>query len=236
MSVAGFDPSGGAGLLADIKTFEQHRTYAFGVMTANTWQNDTEVKEVEWVETTKILKQMDVILDKFQVKGFKIGITKDAEMLESITKHIRQRSEKAFVVWDPVLKAGSGFSLFEKGNIEKPLSEVNLITPNKEEFEILIGTEEKALELSQQTMIYLKGGHDKNNPGKDFLYAKGKKFAFNPQGEKLSAKHGSGCVMASALCANMVLGYPLIKACLRSKRYMEKVLSSNESLLAYHKR
>jgi len=236
MSIAGFDPSGGAGTLADIKTFEQLKTYGFAVITANTFQSDNEVKRVDWLPISSITEQMAVILDKFPARYFKIGIVKDAEMLEAIKSFVLARQPKAYITWDPVLVASSGFQLFS-GNtdVKKLLAGISLITPNADEFKVLFESEKTALELSAQCMIYLKGGHNKQNPGKDVLFFKEKMQSFRPKGERISAKHGSGCILSSALTAHLALGFGTQKAILKSKRYVETALASNQGLLAYHK-
>ncbi len=237
MSIAGFDPSGGAGTLADIKTFEQLKVYGFAVLTANTFQSDSEVKRVDWFPIGDILSQIDVILDQFEVNYFKIGITSGSEMFEAIKSHVLKRRPKAKITWDPVLTASAGKDFFEgKTDINSLIKGLALLTPNSIEFDKLIGSPEKAIELSKNTLIYLKGGHNTAKPGTDTLYWKGKTFNFNPQESRVSEKHGSGCAMASALTANLALGFKPLQASLKSKRYIESVLSSNTSLLGYHKR
>ncbi len=237
MSIAGFDPSGGAGTLADIKTFEQLKVYGFAVLTANTFQTDSEVKRVDWLPVTTILEQIELITNKFNISNFKIGIVKDAEMLRSIVDSLLSKNPKANITWDPVLAASSGHAFFQGEIATTTLFQgITLITPNQSEFELLFGTKEKALAVSDKTMIYLKGGHNEANLGKDQLFWKGKIYPFRPKGNHLTAKHGSGCVMASALVAHFAHELPPVKACLKSKRYIESVLSSNQTLLAYHHR
>ena len=74
LSIAGFDPSGGAGVLADIKTFEQHKVQGMGVVTGLTFQNDSEFDGVKWVETTEIEKQIEILCRKFKFEFIKLGI------------------------------------------------------------------------------------------------------------------------------------------------------------------
>src|SRR3972149_10947273 len=84
LSIAGFDPSGGAGVLADIKTFEQHKALGMGVVTGLTFQNDSEFDGVKWIETDEILKQIEVLARKFQFEFVKIGMVQNLETLEKI--------------------------------------------------------------------------------------------------------------------------------------------------------
>lgn len=237
-SLAGFDPSAGAGSLADIKTFEMHKVYGFAVCTALTWQNDHTVRKVHWYPAGDIIAQLELLIPKFRIDWFKIGIIENADCLEEVCRFIKKINPQAGIVWDPVLKASAGFSfLKEPPQAEFLASLINWVTPNKEEFNRLIDSEEKALTLSRQGLsIYHKGGHDATNPGKDWLYHQGKAYPFNPKGRNISPKHGSGCIFSAALCANLALAYPVLKACLASKRYIEKILASNPDLLGWHKR
>src|SRR5687768_10110592 len=113
LSVAGFDHSGGAGLLADIKTFEQVGGHGVGVITANTFQDDVHVKRIDWMPLSDILDQVDLLLERFEVNFFKIGIVKNAEYLSGILQRLISKRPLAFIVWDPVIRSSSGTRLFE---------------------------------------------------------------------------------------------------------------------------
>src|SRR5690606_18289257 len=119
-------------------------------------------------------------------------------VLQQLVAFIIQRNRKAKLVWDPVLRSSSGFKFFEsEHDITTLLSNITVLTPNLVEFDALIGSEGNAISLSQNTIIYLKGGHRTGaDLGYDILYWKGGKYIFEP---KLigSAKHGSGCVLSS---------------------------------------
>lgn len=235
MSIAGFDPSGGAGILADIKTFEQHKVYGLGVLTANTIQSDKDVREVQWILVLKIKEQIKLLMENWNVEWFKIGIVESSDVLQEVLLFILQHNPNAKIVWDPVLRSSSGFPFFKADHsIASLLKHITVLTPNLPEFEFLIGSDEEAMKLSQYTMIYLKGGHRENAQlGQDWLYWKGVKHILEPQVLGTS-KHGSGCVLSSAICANLALNIPPISAFKKSKQYIEKVLNSNPSLLGWH--
>jgi len=236
MSIAGYDPSGGAGVLADVKVFEQHKVYGFAVITSNTIQNDSEVKAIDWIAIDDIKKQIDVILEKFNVDVFKIGIVENSKMFLSLVKHVHEKNPSVKIVWDPILKSTSGFKLFEHNElIENLLKGIYLITPNLPEFEKLFGSAEKALEISKHTAVYLKGGHNNHaQKGIDELFYNGEKTVFHPEVKEVYSKHGSGCILSSAIAANIALGFDLRTACKKAKTYTELKLSSNKTLLAYH--
>ncbi len=240
LSIAGFDPSGGAGILADIKTFEQHKVLGLGVVTGLTFQNDSEFDGVKWIETDEIIKQIEVLSRKFKFEFIKIGMIKDLEMLAVILSPLRTPNSK--LIWDPILKASTGFEIhktIDKKKVIDICKSIFLITPNTEEIRIL--TEEQdsmkgAKELSKYCNVFLKGGHNEKQKGKDFLFTTdGKVFPFRTKKIFEIGKHGSGCVLSSAITANLANGNNLQRACLKGKDYVTKFLMSNKTLLGYHR-
>jgi len=235
ISLAGVDPSAGAGIFADIKTFEQLKVYGMGVVTANTVQNESEVKQVKWLPVEDILAQLDVLLDKYPVNYFKVGIIENSEVFDAVKKHIMKRNPKAKIIWDPILKSSSGFPFFKNTlSAEDLLKDVFLITPNLPEFETLFANEEEAKKISRTCAIFLKGGHSKTKTGTDYLFHNGKKTELAGTNEIVYPKHGSGCVLSSAITAYLAKGYTLEEACEKGKRYIEHYLASNPSLLGWH--
>ena len=230
LTIAGFDPSGGAGVLADIKTFEQQRCQGLAVITANTIQTEDSFEKINWLEESTIIEQLMVIINRYEIKFAKIGLIQSGEFLSKIISLLIVKQPNVTIVWDPILSATSGGDFDEKrfSDFVKIINSSKLIiTPNIAEFE--------SLGLSKSTnTIYLKGGHAEKI-GHDVLYFDGKEFPFAPHVKTDFAKHGTGCIFSAALLANLALEYPMIKACLRAKRYVEKRIVSNPSLLAYHK-
>ncbi|TAL61670.1 MAG: hydroxymethylpyrimidine/phosphomethylpyrimidine kinase [Bacteroidetes bacterium] len=241
LSVAGFDPSGGAGVLADIKTFEQHKVQGMGAVTGLTFQNDSEFEGVKWVDTAEIEKQIEILFRKFKFDFIKIGMIRDLEVLGKITSS-RLQAQNPNVIWDPILKASAGFEIhktIDKKKVIDICSSIYLITPNADEVKILTGENDEvkgAKELSQYCNVLLKGGHSEKNKAKDHLFTtEGKVFPFRPKKISPMGKHGSGCVLSSAITANLANGLSLQRACLRGKDYVTKFIMSNKSLLGHHK-
>lgn len=235
MSIAGFDPSGGAGILADIKTFEQLNVQGFGVLTANTIQNDREVKDVKWMPIEDILGQLDVLLESFEVNYFKIGIVENSDVFTELKKRIIKHNRQAKIIWDPVLESSSGFTFFNNNlPIKELLKHVYLITPNLPEFEKLFANEREALEYSKNCNIYLKGGHHETEKGIDYLYSGATKTLFSSGEQDVYPKHGSGCVLSSAITAYLAKQEDLEISCEMAKTYTENYLSSSPSLLGQH--
>src|SRR4051812_14832412 len=102
MTIAGFDPSGGAGLLADIKTFEQHKVYGLSVNTANTLQTPEHFLDISWTGIDNILKTIDMLLSAYVVEVIKIGIVQSFTMLDEIIFFIKKKSPAIKIVIDPV--------------------------------------------------------------------------------------------------------------------------------------
>jgi len=239
LSIAGFDPSAGAGVLADIKTFENSGVYGFGVATAMTWQNDMEFEKVEWLDYYKIVQQISVLLRRFDIKYIKIGLIESMHVLHELVDFLHERIKQPVIVYDPVMSASAGFTFHEGGQgLADILHKVYCITPNLPEAELLFGgvnLYDNLLQKSATTNILLKGGHSHGPVSEDILFAGKLAYTFsNPRLPK-GAKHGSGCVLSSALTAHLALGNDIAAAAENANCYTYNFLGSNETLLGYHK-
>ncbi|HXB40872.1 MAG TPA: hydroxymethylpyrimidine/phosphomethylpyrimidine kinase [Bacteroidia bacterium] len=242
LSIAGFDPSGGAGVLADIKTFEANKVKGLAVISANTFQNDNEFKDVDWIPVEKIIEQIEILRKRFTFEYVKIGLIESLQILDKVVSHLTSHISNLKLIWDPILKASAGFEFHKQIDfslLEGTLSKIYLITPNIPEV-LLLGksksAEENAKYLSGFCHVFLKGGHNEKKTGYDTLFLKeGKSFSFRPKGKNMTEKHGSGCVLSSAITANLAKGEDLHRTCLKAKDYAEKYLGSNKTLLGYHK-
>ncbi len=238
MSIAGFDPSGGAGVLADIKTFEQLKVNGLAVCTAMTLQTESQCLSLEWQSLEEIVNSIHVLMKKYEVKAVKIGVIKDAEFLNEIVKTIAFNNPEAKIIWDPVLKSTSEFSFFDLSTISQLkyiIQQITLITPNYNEYNIL--KEEGLFEKPENLCsILMKGGHREEKIGTDILMENGKKISIEPKNtaSEFYPKHGSGCVLSSAITSYLALGEHLEQACHRGKIYIEKFLASNPTLVGHH--
>lgn len=237
MSIAGFDPSCGAGLVADCKTFEALKCQGLSVCTANTIQTDNAFFECIWTDVEIIKKQIKVLFERFKIDVVKIGIIENWETMSQIINLILSINTEAIIVVDPVLSASSSFNFqtdFNKNIFDSILEKIYVLTPNYNEIQQLYPelTIEKTIKhISGKTNLLLKGGHNETEKGKDYLHTqKGEIHPLNPK-YNTYPKHGSGCVLSSALAANISLGFPLLKSTFRAKRFTEKYLGSNKQLL-----
>ena len=238
MTIAGFDPTGGAGILADIKTFEQNRCIGMAIQTANTIQTAADFKSVNWVEERCIEEQLHALLEQYRFNFVKIGLIQSFNLLNSLVNSIHTINPKAKIIWDPVLSASAGFDFKQNfKNIETTLEKLFLITPNYNEIKQLTSNdtaESGAKELAKFCKVLLKGGHHPLERGVDTLFESGTMQRFRPKAIKFTPKHGTGCVLASAITANLAKCYPLQKSILKSKRYVEHFIESTPSLIGSH--
>lgn len=239
LSIAGLDPCGGAGLLADIKTIEQHQCLGFGVATAITVQTEDRFESLRWLACEEITRQIEPLIKQYTIAAVKIGLIENSRSLDHILS-LLAANNIGNIVWDPVLSASSGFDF---NNIEHTtdltaiLRKINLITPNMHEATHLAGCKDAgnaAKALSIHTNVLLKGGHHPTHQGTDYLYKKSGKKAFAPTLSINNSKHGSGCILSSSIASYLAKKEDLERSCISAKVYIERILSSTPHLLAYH--
>lgn len=236
MTIAGYDPSGGAGVLADIKTMEQLKTAGLAVCTAMTVQTESECLSLDWQPVESITETVQLLLKKYPVQAIKIGVVKDAAMLGEILEVISGNNTGIKIVWDPVLKSTSEFAFFDLDTLQqldKVLDKISLITPNWDEYQML---DKNNLFEKSVCSVLMKGGHRKDRLGTDILWNNGVEIPILPSEEsrEYTAKHGSGCVLSSAIAGWLARGEDTETACRKAKLYVEHYLKSNPSLLGYH--
>jgi hydroxymethylpyrimidine/phosphomethylpyrimidine kinase len=231
LSIAGHDPCAGAGLTADIKTFEAHGVYGLSVVTALTVQNDSEFKQVQWVDIDLIKAQTEILFEKYDIPVAKIGLIQNDQVLQQVVKHLKKLNANIKIVWDPILKSSSGFDFknVETNNFDF-LRDLFLITPNQMEFDYL---KEKGIDL-QVCNCLLKGGHRNTHKGTDVLVSKGQSYEIKGDSFKGKTKHGTGCTLSASIVANMALGDEVLKACEKGKKYVEQFILSADGNLGIH--
>lgn len=232
LSIAGVDPSAGAGLLADIKTFEQLQVYGLGIPTANTIQTEKNFYANQWLSSSFIMEGVKRLLDKYSVSVVKFGIIENSTLLLELCQWIKKLSPDTFIVWDPVMKSSTSYNFQREWYLSPELLDlVDAITPNTDEWQRINISPDDHPHLA----VIIKGGHNEDKKGYDTLIYEGKEIEIAPQAEPaISEKHGSGCVYSSALAACIAKGENLEDACRKAKQYTEKFLASNNRQLGYH--
>jgi len=240
LTIAGFDPSGGAGVLADCKTFEQHAVYGFGVCTAWTVQTDDSFFNIHWLSAEQVIEQLQPLMNKFMISVCKIGIIDSLETLLDVIVFLKESNPAIQIVWDPVLKASAGYdfhSVKSFQSLDAVLAGVTLVTPNYNELQELQSMTGEALVKDDRAVfcpVLLKGGHRPDALGTDTLYESTGHTIIEAGVGKVFPKHGSGCVLSAAITARLAQGQSVQQACQSAKKYIETFLNSNQSLLGYH--
>jgi hydroxymethylpyrimidine/phosphomethylpyrimidine kinase len=181
------------------------------------------------------------LFENYSIKAVKIGIVPSLDYLKDIVFAIKKLSPKTKIVWDTVLKSTTEFSFItidDQAILIEILKKIDLITPNYNEI-LQFSAAEKNADLiahivSKHCAVLLKGGHNPLAIGVDCLYLGKETFRLAPNNTLVSEKHGSGCVLSSAITANLALGQDLKTACFNAKKYIETYLQSNQTKLGYH--
>lgn len=228
MSIAGFDPSGGAGILNDIKTFSAFGVYGTAVITALTAQNINKVEGVQPVDAQFIEKQIDAVLEQEKVEFAKTGMLYSDKIIKTVAKKVTEHDLK--VVVDPVMVAGSGGHLSQKDfvrSLKKYLLPVAaLTTPNIHEAQEISGVKiestedsiEAALKIGETCNVVVTGGHLE---GTDIFFDGSIKVI---KGELVESNntHGSGCTYSSAIVASLVKGDNMETAVKKAGKFVKE--------------
>ncbi len=245
LSIAGFDPSGGAGVLADCKVFDTLGTIGLGITTSLTFQNENEFDDLQWLSREQLILQLTPLLRKYTIEFVKIGLIQDLDTLSFLVQYLKEYNQDIKIIWDPILKASAGFSFHENVK-QKQLEEIAqalfLITPNWQEIQQLypqLSPEEAGQYLSTKAncSVLLKGGHCLAKKGTDILYWSEKNETKELKGGKLVSyeKHGSGCVLSSAITAYLSQENDLCESIILAKEYITNYLDSTPHLLGLHR-
>lgn len=238
LSIAGTDPSGGAGIQADLKTMTMNGVFAMSAITALVAQNTTGVREIVEMTPEFLGQQLDAVFEDIPPDAVKIGMVASCGLIEVIAERLRFYRGKNIVV-DPVMVATSGDRLISEEAVEVlkrcllPLAVV--ATPNIPEAEILSGMpiqspadmEAAARQIGDacRCAVLLKGGHNLSDAN-DFLYADGTGAWFCGTRIDNPNTHGTGCTLSSAIAANLAKGFDLPVSIQRAKDYLSGALEA----------
>lgn len=239
LTIAGFDGSAGAGILADVKAMAHFGVYCEAVCTALTQQNEDEFVAPGWVIWERIEAQLETLFKKRTFKYVKIGLVEKAKVLQRIVEFVREKSPDAYIIWDPIASASAGFHFLraaEQNKFMPIMKQIDLVTPNHDEFSFLglgLAASRGTFELGKDFALLLKGGHSKEKDAVDILWDRdGKQYKFSSPRLHGHGKHGTGCHLSSAILANLALGHTLPESCQIAKEYLTELLKSGEGRLA----
>jgi hydroxymethylpyrimidine/phosphomethylpyrimidine kinase len=238
LSIAGSDPSGGAGIQADLKTFHQHGVYGSAVISLLTVQNTQRVAHVEVMSATLVGAQIDAVLGDLRVAAAKTGALGSVEVVEAVAQRFMNRNVPLVV--DPVRVATHGASLLEERAREVLMHGLLrcavLVTPNAHEAEWLTGQPVRSLHDAQRAAralleagadaVLLKGGHLEEADAIDvFADRTGLHELRSPRVANASA-HGLGCTLSAAITARLAGGAGVLDACRSAKQWLRTALES----------
>lgn len=237
LSIAGFDPSGGAGVQADLKTFSATGSYGMTVLTALPIQNTCGVRNCYNIPLDCIKQQLDTIFDDIIPDSIKIGMLFSVDIIELVADFLTQYAKNIPIVLDPVMIAKSGDPLLEPNAIDalkrKAIPLASIITPNLPEAYTLIGkkmdpqlTAMRLLDLGCNAVL-LKGGHENKITADDiFLDQKGHLHVLSAKRIDSKNTHGTGCTLSAAICSYLAQGASLVEACKLAKSYLSAAIAA----------
>ena len=235
LTIAGFDPSCGAGVVADLKTFAAHGCYGLAAVTSMTVQNTQGVEAVHNTPSSELREQLEVLVKDSEISAVKIGMLGNRGNAVVVGEFL-DAHKFPVVVHDPVMRSSSNSELLDQGGVKYLSTELlkrsTVITPNIPEAEILAGmaiNDVGAMEAAARKIgemgakaVIVKGGHmekaiDVVFDGKDVHQLSGDKV-------KIENTHGTGCTFASAITAQLAAGRGLVEAATLAKAYVVKAI------------
>ena len=241
LSIAGSDPSGGAGIQADLKTFHQFGVYGEAVVTLLTVQNSVRVSRVEVMPVSLVLEQIEAVLEDIPPAAAKTGALGSAEMVRAVA-HAAAWFRFPLVV-DPVMVSKHGLPLLPETAAaairEELLPRATLITPNVPEAEALTGmtirtlddmrrAAERMCEMGARAVL-IKGGH-LDAGSTDVLYDGAEWREFPAERPATPHTHGTGCTYSAAITAGLASGLGVAGAIERAKRFIHEAIRTNPGL------
>ena len=236
LTIAGSDPSGGAGIQADIKTFNEIGVFGMAVITSVTAQNSKEVSGIYDIPPNFVYLQIKTLFDSFKIRYAKIGMLHRKDIIKAVIKAVNKFSIKTVV--DPVVVSGSGTPLLMPSalsTLKELISISYLVTPNISEAELLSGIKIKSISDVKESAkkikslgvkyVVVKGGHlDLGLGVKQDIFYDGLDFR-SVKGRVVSGKfHGAGCTFSSALAAYLAIGNSPYESFRKAKRFVENAM------------
>jgi len=241
MTIAGSDPSGGAGLQADLKTFQQQGVYGMSVVTLLTVQNTQRVSAVHMLEPDLVLEQLDAVLTDIPPQAAKTGALGNGEIIRAVADRARHFTFPLVV--DPVMISKHGMSLIDANAVEALIGELLphafLVTPNLLEAGRLAELDVhdlSTMELAAARIarlgvpnVLVKGGNLEGD-AVDLLWTDGEAHWISAPRVVTQNTHGTGCVLSAAITARVALGDDLVTAVQRAKQFTTDAIRTSPGL------
>ncbi len=243
LTVAGSDPSGGAGLQADLKTFAAFDVYGAAVVTCATAQDTTGVRGVARLEPDFVRAQIDAVLDDLDVGAAKTGMLGTAGIVSAVAEAFAARATRVPLVVDPVMVATSGDPLLDPDAVaalrERLLPLAVLVTPNLPEAAVLAGhpvedaagmrRAARAIRDLGAGAVLVKGGHASGD-AVDLLLDEGGFHELRSERLDVGPLHGGGCSLSAAIAAGLAAGRPLADAVADAKEWVTRAIRGAQAV------
>lgn len=248
LTIAGTDPSGGAGIQADLKTFSALAAYGTSVITALVAQNTRGVQSVYNIDPAFVAAQLDSVLSDVRIDTAKIGMLANSDIVEAVAERLRHY-QPPFVVLDTVMLAKSGDPLLSADSVEALrrllLPQVAIITPNLPEAAALLEcdmaqNEQQMREQGEALLamgcdaVLMKGGHLTDSESPDWLFMRGSRERFTAPRVDTRHTHGTGCTLSAALAALRPRHDNWPDTVRAAKAYLQQALVQADSLEVGH--
>jgi hydroxymethylpyrimidine/phosphomethylpyrimidine kinase len=246
MTIAGSDSGGGAGIQADLKTFQALGVYGTSTLTAITAQNTLQVRAVHEIPIDVVAAQIDAVMDDIGVDAAKTGMLSSAEIIGTVAERVRYWRLDRLVV-DPVMVSKSGDRLLREDAVQAlvrdllPLALV--LTPNLPEAEVLVGrslgTDDEIRQAAREIQalgpraVVMKGGH-RQGEAVDLLFDGQTFHVFSSERFDTPNTHGTGCTFSAAIAAGLAQGLDVVDAVGAAKRYVSEAIRRSTPLGAGH--
>ena len=236
LTVGGSDPSSGAGIQSDIRTFSDFDAYGFTAITAITSQNTKQVSNIEPVSKKSLKSQLDSILSDFHIDAIKIGMVYNSDIIKVI--HSEFRNNHIQLIVDPIIKSTTGSALLKKSALSDykkmiiPLADI--ITPNKYEAKILSGMSNvrnaaKKIQMLGAESVIVTGASISKNKISDFILEKNKEYQITGKIIPIQ-NHGSGCNYSASLTVSLAKQYTLNQAAKIAKNYVYNSIKNSKNI------
>jgi len=243
LTIAGSDPSGGAGIQTDIKTIHALGSYALSVPTVMTSQNTQGVTDTYCLPEKVVKSQLEALSADIQIDAIKIGMLGNEEIINTVSAWLKSQP-KIPVILDPIIQSSSGRLLLTEQAINtlktKLIPQVSLVTPNLPELDLLLGlhidefaTERETVKIklteNKWPSTLIKGGHSQGKLAVDYLMEGDRTHEYSSQRIKAQHNHGTGCTLSSAIATQVASGKSFSEAVGLAKDYLTQALSTADS-------
>lgn len=249
LTIAGFDPSSGAGVTADIKTIAAHGCYGVACITAITVQSTSGVRRVESVDPGLITQTLEELAADISIAAVHIGMLGTGKVVQAVADFLAERKGKSKlpnIVLDPILKSSSGADLLDRPGtkllIEKLIPLAAVVTPNVDEAAVLTGLKvtdpdemraaaSKLHEMGAPAVVVTGGHLEKAIDLLSFVTKRGiEQEVFRAERQRSNSTHGTGCAFATAMACHLALDRGLAEAALLAKTYVTAAISAGHPL------